>query len=308
MSDYTYTDPRASTQPSPRADLRAAHQARRRRARRACLIRGCAIPTVLLLILLLMSSVYFFWPGRTNVLVLGIDRPPEGTWLGRSDTNILVTFIPLQPYVGMLSIPRDLWVAIPGVGENRINTAHFFAEGEQPGQGPYTAVETVRSNFGVDVDYYVRIRFEGFQEIVDAMGGLDINLDQEMAGFPPGRHHLNGEQALAFVRDRENTDDFFRMNQGQFFFKSVMKQAIRPLSWPRIPAMFGAINRSVETDLPVWLWPRLGFALLRVGPEGIDSRTVSREMTTPYVTGEGAQVLLPIWERINPMLLEIFEQ
>lgn len=304
----TNTDPNAWTQPSPRADLRAELQARRRRARRSCLIRACAVPTSFLILLLLISSVYFLWPGRTNVLVLGIDRPPEGTWLGRSDTNVLITFFPLRPYVGMLSIPRDLWLPIPGVGENRINTAHFFAEGEQPGQGPFAAMDTVRLNFGVVVDYYVRIRFEGFQEIVEAMGGLDIKLDQQMAGYPPGSYHLDGEQALAFVRDRENTDDFFRMSQGQFFFKSVLKQALKPSSWPRIPAMLAALNRSVETDLPVWLWPRLGFSLLRVGPEGIDNRTISREMTTPYVTSEGAQVLLPVWDRINPVVLDIFGQ
>lgn len=301
-------DPQASTRPSPRAEFVAERQERRRRARRSCLIRGCAVPTILLIFLILLSSIYFLWPGRTNILVLGIDRPPEGTWLGRSDTNVLATFIPLQSYVGMLSIPRDLWVSIPGVGENRINTAHFFAEGEAVGQGPFAAIETVETNFGVDVDYYIRIRFEGFQEIVDAMGGLNIELDVPMGGYPPGKHHLDGEQALAFVRDRENTDDFFRMNQGQFFFRSVLKQMLNPLSWPRIPAILAAINRSVETNLPVWLWPRLGFALLRAGPDGIDSRTISREMTTSFLTNEGAQVLLPVWDQINPVLFEMFGQ
>ena len=97
-----------------------------RRASRA-IRSGCLIILAGLIAILFIGFIYFLVPFRTNFLVLGIDRVPEGSNLGRSDTNILVTVKPLSPYIGMLSIPRDLWVTIPGVGENRINTAHFFA-------------------------------------------------------------------------------------------------------------------------------------------------------------------------------------
>ena len=113
------------------------------------------------LLLGLATAIYLFIPVRTNILLLGIDRSPVGTNLGRSDTMILTTIVPPQPYVGMLSIPRDLWVSIPGNGENRINTAHFFAETEKTGSGPAAAVRTIHENFGVDVDAYVRFNFEG---------------------------------------------------------------------------------------------------------------------------------------------------
>lgn len=256
----------------------------------------------------MIVSVYLFVPFRTNILLLGIDRAPEGTALGRSDTNILISVLPLKPYVGMLSIPRDLWVNIPDIGQNRINAAHFFAENNQPGSGPLAALETVRQNFGIDISYFVRIRFDGLIDVVDALGGLDIELEDRMAGYPPGNHHLDGEQALAFVRDRQGTDDFFRMQQGQFFLKEVWEQLIQPRGLIHFPSVVTALTSTLDTNLPIWLWPRLGLALLRAGTGGIDSRVISREMVTPFTTSEGAQVLMPEWDKINPVLLDMFGQ
>ncbi|NIM92275.1 MAG: hypothetical protein GTO18_00970 [Anaerolineales bacterium] len=260
------------------------------------------------LVALLLLAVYFFAPGRTNILLLGIDRTPEGTALGRTDTMILTTVMPLEPYVGMLSIPRDLWVELPDGGANRINTAHYFAESNSPGTGPEAAMEVVRSNFGVDVDHYVRFQFEGFKDFVDSIGGIEIELEVPMAGYAPGTYVLNGEEALAFVRDRAGTDDFFRMNQGQFFLTSMLKQLMNPTSWTRLPGAVMALMSSVETDLPIWQWPRIGLALIRAGASGIDTRTISREMVNGFTTASGAQVLAPNWAVINPVLLEMFNQ
>jgi LCP family protein required for cell wall assembly len=206
----------------------------------------------------------------------------------------------------MLSIPRDLWVTIPGVGKNRINTAHFFAEGREPGSGPAAALDTIQQNFGVPVQYYVRIKFDGIVGIVDSLGGIDIELDQTMAGFPAGVHHLTGEQALIFVRDRQGSDDFFRMGQAQFFISELIEQIIQPGSWPRIPALISATNASLDTNLPIWVWPRLAFALLRSGPGKIDFHVINRDYVSSSTTSEGAQVLIPDWALISPLVKEIF--
>jgi LCP family protein required for cell wall assembly len=221
---------------------------------------------------------------------------------------MLTTVVPLKPYVGILSIPRDLWVTIPDVGENRINTAHFFAEGLEAGSGPYAVLRTIQSNFGVDVSYYMRINFKGFKEVVDALGGVDVDMPEPMAGYPAGRHHLTGNKALAFVRNRTGTDDFFRMEHGQLLIKAIFRQLMNPLKWWRLPAVVQALVRATDTNLPFWHWPRFGLAFLRAGPDGIDSRTITREMVTPFTTSAGASVLLPNWERINPTLMEIFGQ
>ena len=262
----------------------------------------------MLLGLAFLLAIYFLAPGRTNVLLLGIDYTPAENIVGRSDTMVLTTINPLKPYVGMLSIPRDLWVNIPGYGENRINTAHFFAEANKTGDGPWAAMETVRQNFGVDVDYFLRIRFEGFRDVINAMGGVDVVLPEPMAGYPAGPLHLNGNKALAFARNRSGSDDFFRMQQAQLVMKAAVRQMLNPLKWPRIPLVLAAATRTINTTVPAWMWPRLGLALLRAGPSGIDSRIIEREMVVPIITDQGANVLIPDWALINPVLKEMFGQ
>ncbi len=267
---------------------------------------GCLLTFLIALVALL--AVYFLAPVRTNVLLLGIDRAPDGSYTGRSDTNILISVIPLKPTVNMLSIPRDLWVTIPGVGEQRINTANFFAEAQNPGSGPQAVMDTIKQNFGVDVHYYARVRFDSFMDIVDAMGGVTIHLSEPTAGYDAGTYTLDSTQALAFARNRTGTDDFFRMAQGQILLKAAISQLLSPASWPKLPAVFSALMKAVDTNIPAWQWPRLGLALLRAGPNGINNRTLDREMVTSWTTNEGAQVLLPNWDAINPVLKEMFGQ
>jgi LCP family protein required for cell wall assembly len=294
-------DPFAETQPTR---LSWADPPPRKR-RTGCCLGALLIPLVLTLCL---AGVWLFAGGRTNILILGLDARDPGSDVARSDTMILTTFVPRQPYLGMLSIPRDLWVTIPGVGENRINTAHFFAEAQTPGSGPDAAMETVRQNFGVDVDYYVRFRFDTFLDVVDLIGGVDVELPTAMSGYPAGTHHMDSEQALAFVRDRSGSDDFYRMQRAQIFIKSLWKQMMQPENLRQLPQIFPLAWESVDTDLPMRKWPMLAVTLLRVGPDGVDARVITREMTFPFTTEGGAQVLAPNWDAINPVLLEMFGQ
>jgi len=258
-------------------------------------------------VLVFIILLYFLAPLRNTFLVLGVDRAPEGTALGRTDTMMIVSVNPLLPTVRMLSIPRDLWVSIPGVGENRINTVHFFAEADQPGSGPKAVMQAVRNDFQVPVRYYMRVRFDGVVQIVDAMGGVDINMPESMSGYEAGWNHLTGDQALAFARDRKDADDFFRMAHGQLLIKSIVRQMLAPTTWIRIPVITATVFRLVDTNLPFWNWPRIGLALVRAVIGGnIDNRTLDRQMATPFVTNEGASVLLPNWELINPLVREMF--
>ncbi len=273
--------------------------------------RGCYLATALLaaipvLVVIGLLAVYFLSSKSTNLLILGIDRPPAGTDMSRTDTMILVSITPRHHVVKMLSIPRDLWVPIPGHGENRINTAHFYAEIDKPGSGPAAAQKVVEDNFQVKVPYYVRIQFTGFEQVVDAMGGVDVNLPAPELGMPAGINHMDGQQALAFVRDRKGADDFYRMSHGQLLLKSALAQLIKPSSWSRLPAVVTALRKVTDTNLPVWEWPRLALALVRAGPSGIDNHTLPREMTTPFITSGGADVLLPKWNLILPYVHQMF--
>jgi LCP family protein required for cell wall assembly len=250
--------------------------------------------------------LYFFAPLRTNVLLLGTDDSPERGSLGRTDTIILTTVVPLKPYVGMLSIPRDLWVNVPGVGEQRINTAYFFAEASAPGSGGRAALQTIHDNFGVPVRYYAVIHMSGLTSVVDALGGVEIKLDSPIGEYPAGLHRLNGPDALNFVRERSSSDDFSRMVRTQILLSAIFNQAMNPSSWSRMPQFIYSLTQVIETNLPLWQWPRLLFALARAFVFGIDSQTITREMVTPFQTSQGAQVLAPNWEAIYPLMSRMF--
>ena len=260
------------------------------------------------LILLAFILLYFVAPLRTNILLLGTDDSPERGSVGRTDTIILATVVPLKPYVGMLSIPRDLWVSIPNVGEQRINTAYFFAEANQPGSGPGAALQTIRNNFGISVHYYAIIHMLGLSSVVDTLDGVDINLTSPIGGFPAGTHHLNGEEALSFVRERSSSDDFSRMVRTQILLAAVLRNIVQPSNWLSLPRFIVSLSQVVSTNIPFWQWPRLLFALLRAFLFGLDSQTITREMVTPFQTSQGAQVLAPNWEAINPLLKKMFGQ
>lgn len=294
--------------PDPLAQYQPIRVHRGQPPRRSMGCRSCLLAVLApVLLILLVLAVTLLAPVRTRLLVLGIDRVPDGTAVGRSDTMMLVSVEPLLPTIKLLSIPRDLWVNIPGVGENRINTAHFFAEANQAGSGPLAALETVNTNFNLNLRYYLRVRFDAFQRIVDALGGVTVNLPQDMGGLPAGQHHLDGAQALAFTRDRQGADDFFRMEQGQLLVRAVAVEMLAPRSWARFPAVIQAVFDSVDTNLPIWQWPRLGLAFLRVGlADRFESHTIRREMTTPFITDGGANVLLPNWDLIHPLVGDLF--
>ena len=160
------------------------------------------------------------WDGasRITVLLIGLDYrdylandgPP------RSDSMILLTIDPLSKTAGMMSIPRDMWVNIPGFGYSRINTAYFSGEGSKlPGGGPELARKTVEQFLGVPVQYYAQIDFGTFVEFIDLIGGIDVDNQEELRLDPVGSgkdkirltccgiRHLDGETALAYARYRK---------------------------------------------------------------------------------------------------------
>lgn len=260
---------------------------------------------------------------RTNILLLGLDRRPDDTtFVSRADTLILMTVYAEKNYVGMLSIPRDLWVTLPDGSTNRINTAHFFAEADAPGTGPAASQQTVQSNFGVDVPHYLRIDFAGFVKIVDAVGGIDLDAPAPLfddayptydygittVSFEAGPQHMNGEQALAYARIRHGASDFQRAERQQLVITAFLQRLRQLETWPRFPALLRAIGQAVDTDLTPLEMFRLAATFFRVGPAGLDRRIVEGVMVQPHTTAGGASVQLPVWEAINPVLLEMFGQ
>ena len=118
---------------------------------------------------------------RINILLLGIDRRGAKGWGYRTDTIIIVTVDPINKTAGMLSIPRDLYLSIPGNGEVRINTANVWGYSRKyPGGGPALLKRTIEVSFGIPLDYYVMVDFKGFQRIIDTLGGIDVNVPRKL--------------------------------------------------------------------------------------------------------------------------------
>ncbi len=314
------------TQPSTRGE-EYGPRARERNGRAG----SCLSPFALAVFVILLSCGCLFlagigvvqWTGGpTNVLILGLDRRPNQGLTVRSDVIMLVTAYPQGPRLGLLSIPRDLYVEIPGYGENRINTAHFWGEREGAGGGPGLAMETVAHNFNVPMNHYVRVDFEGFRAVVDAVGGIDIVVDTAIVDgayptddygtqrieIPAGPQRMDGERALQYVRTRRGASDFERAELQQQVFKALMRQMMRPANWTRLPAVFLAVTGHVETNLGPVEMVRLSVTALMVGEDGMEHHVIDRDMTRPWTTPTGGAVLLPRWEMIDPLVEDLFGQ
>lgn len=190
---------------------------------------------------------------KINILVLGVDERAND--VGRSDTLFLLTVDTDSKEVSMLSIPRDTRVKIPGNGWDKINHAYAFGKTS-------LSIKTVEDFLGIPIDYYVKINITNFQKIIDAVGGVDINVEKPMhytdsyddngglyINFSPGLQHLNGKTAIEYVRYRDEEGDIGRIARQQKFIKALLNQVATPGVIIKIPAIIGELSAAVETDM-----------------------------------------------------------
>jgi LCP family protein required for cell wall assembly len=243
--------------------------------------------------------------GPLTVLVLGVDkRPPdskeaqvEGT---RTDTIMLVRLVPRTGEVKLLSLPRDLLVEVkPGV-KDRINAAYNDGGLERT----VTAVENYTK---VPLDHYAIVDFEGFEAVVDAMGKVEVRVEDE---FPPGWHmeqglqELNGRRALFYARYRGTAcGDLDRIERQQQLVAALRSKALRWNTVKKMPEIVKVMNENVETDLGLDEAISLGRTLIHRGP---NARMTSNQLKgTPDTLPNGDEVLVPD-ERANERRLEAF--
>jgi LCP family protein required for cell wall assembly len=265
--------------------------------------------------------------GRINLLVMGIDQRGDqgGHW--RTDTMIIMTIDPKAQTVGMISVPRDLWVPIWGYNtENRINTAHYFGSYYgYPGGGPALARDTVAYNLGIPIHHYVRINFTAFETLIDEIGGIDIYVENaindrsypdENYGYDPfylpaGQQHLDGETALKYARSRHGTGDFDRADRQQQVILAARDQVVNLNQLPRLiangPQILNTLGESVQTDLTFDQAAQLARILNDIPRNNYRGAVIDRNYTQPYTTDTGAQVLIPLRDRIAKLYESFFE-
>ncbi len=250
-----------------------------------------------------------------NIALLGLDtRPgnPDGT---RSDTIIVVRVNPQTHAASMLSIPRDLWVDIPGHGQNRINSAYAVGDMARPNSGGPPLVEaTLEKNFGLHIDYFAQVDFEDFEGVIDAIGGVTIDvpkplLDAEFPtldyGYkrifiPAGIQHMNGQTTVEYARSRHADSDTGRNQRQQQVLTAIREQGIN-LNFLNNTPLQQSLQRAVKTDLQ--MGDILSLAQLAIGlnKDNIHNYAIDFNLAVPTDT-EAGNVLMPQWDAIHTLV------
>jgi polyisoprenyl-teichoic acid--peptidoglycan teichoic acid transferase len=268
------------------------------------------------------------WDGdsRINILFMGLDYRDwqVGDGPPRTDTMILLTIDPQSKTAGMLSIPRDLWVNVPGFNYTKINTAYYYGEAFQtPGGGAALAMETVQNFLGVPVHYYAQVDFGAFVRLIDEIGGVVVDVPESIVidligsgpetkkHLEPGRQTLPGEWALAYARMRDTAgSDFDRSERQQQVILAVRERVMRfdmiPTLIRKAPAIYSEIASGVNTNLTLDQIFRLGWVVKDVSPESIQRGVIGPDQVTFGFSPEGLSILVPIPEEIRVLRDDIF--
>jgi len=269
------------------------------------------------------------WDGanRVSLLVMGLDYRDwqAGEGPPRTDTMILLTVDPVNRTAGILSIPRDLWVSIPGYDYGRINTAYQLGEAYKlPGGGPQLASETIEELLGVKIDHYAQVDFGAFARFIDEIGGVEVDVTEELKLDPlgdgntkklkPGHYNLPGNLALAYVRLRKTEGgDFDRSQRQQQVIMGIRKRILEydmlPMLMSKAPALYSEISSGVHTNLGLDQAIRLAWLAIQIPEENIKQGAIGASQVAFANSPDGTQqVLKPLTEKIRALRDEIFSE
>jgi polyisoprenyl-teichoic acid--peptidoglycan teichoic acid transferase len=271
------------------------------------------------------------WDGasRITVLLIGLDYRDwvAGEGAPRSDTMILLTIDPVAKTAGTLSIPRDMWVNIPGFQYSRINTAYSMGEGSKlPGGGPELARKTVEQFIGVPIQYYAQVDFQTFVKFIDLIGGVDVHNDENLRIDPVGQgkdkikltccgmRHLDGDTALAYARYRKDKEgDVGRAKRQQKVILGIRDKVLSPENFPVLVAkaqqFYDEFSAGIRTNMPFDVALRLGVLAKDIPIESIKQGVIDYTMVSLNNTtlgGADAAVMKPLPDKIRVLRDEIF--
>jgi len=266
------------------------------------------------------------WDGKSRVtlLLLGLDyRDWEAGETPRSDTMILMTIDPISNTAGILSIPRDMWVNIPGFDYGKINTAYYLGEiYKLPGGGPGLAMKTIEEFLGTPVQYYAVVDFLSFAKFIDHLGGLDIHVREEITIDPigpgntihlyPGVQTLNGQEALAYARARYTEGgDFDRSKRQQEVIMAIRYQILTlnmlPTLIAKAPQIYNDISSGIRTNLNLQQVIQLAILASQIPEENIKRGVIGPpDQVEIGMSPDGLSILIPIHDKIRLLRDEIF--
>jgi len=268
-------------------------------------------------------------PRRVNILLLGIDQRGDEPGPFRTDTMIVVSVDPVRKTAGMLSIPRDLWVTIPGFQPQRINQANALGDANAyPGGGPALAARTVTENIGISVEKYILVNFDVFTAVVDliAPNGVEVcpnepidDPDYPDAGygtipvyFDAGCQRLNAERLLQYARTRATQgSDFDRAARQQEVIKSLLNEVLSAGGITnflgQIPALWEELAGSFKTNLSQQEIISLAVLAQEIPTGNIHSGVINNLYVNLATTTTGDQVLIPRHNALSSLLQQVFD-
>lgn len=270
------------------------------------------------------------WDGgsRVTLLFIGLDERDweVGQGAPRSDTLILFTIDPVTKTAGMLSIPRDLWVNIPGLGYSKINTAYAYGEARKfPGGGPGLAIKTVEHVIGVPIQYYAQVDFHAFEEAIDSLGGLYLCPGERITIDPigpkppvkigPECRKYWGYEVLGYARNRKTQGgDIDRANRQQQVVMALVDQVFSPRNFPsmvsKAPDIYLEARSGLRTNLGFDNAIKLGALLSQVRKEDIKHAVIDYSMlsldSVIVSNGQKASILKPYPDKIRELRDEVF--
>jgi polyisoprenyl-teichoic acid--peptidoglycan teichoic acid transferase len=264
---------------------------------------------------------------KISILLLGTDERAEDKDPPRTDTMLLLTLDLEHRTAGMISLPRDLWVPIPGYDiTTKINTAYVIGEKRgYPGGGAQLAKDTVSSFVGRPVEHYVRLNFNGFVRFVDLIGGIDIfvpetihdeqyptaNFGIETFHLAAGQQHLDGELALKYVRTRNTDSDYGRAARQQQVIQAVIDKVTQadmiPTLVAKLPQLSATMRDSVSTDISLAAAVQIAQYVRQNSFREVRRLVLDDRYGTEGYSDDGAWILLPDRSLIRPALTAFFE-
>ena len=248
--------------------------------------------------------------GQVNIILLGSDaRPDEGGF--RTDIIVWVSLNPKDGFVSAVSFPRDLFVYIPGYGENRINVAF-------PRGGFDLLAETFEVNFGIRPDHYLLVDFNGFKTVINNLGGITVDTGKNLSdscakwinpsgwcSVGPGPVHMNGEVALWYARSRYSTNDIERTRRAQEVIKGIFNRVMSLDIIVKAPELYSAYTTYVDTDIKLTDVLALLPLASDINKNGdIRSYVIGYDHAYDWLTMQGAQVLVPDYDKIRDLMIE----
>ncbi|MBZ0289855.1 MAG: LCP family protein, partial [Anaerolineae bacterium] len=266
-----------------------------------------------------------------NILLMGGDGELTGDNVTRTDTMIIVSINRTTNTVAMLSLPRDLFVYIPGWTMQRLNVAYTHGEqiGWEPDGGWGLMRQTIFYNLGINVHYFALINLSGFKQVIDTLGGVDLTVDCAIQDYPlidapaplqatrdetnlytlpVGFYHMDGGSALWYARSRHNSSDFDRGRRQQQLLRAIWRTARDGGQVSKLPEVWSQLSEVVKTNLGFEDMVSLLPLALNLDPARIDHFTLARLYhTTPWQPPDGSFVQLPNYDPIKELLDDFYQ-